>query len=198
MRRSLPILVWLIVLLPTCGHAQDKNSARVELSLRLVDEQGASRLEILVQNIGTDTVVVTSEGIVPEWSPWAWFDWTVDCRAAEYIENVAGIPGHRASRSIPPGGNVIWAQIPLSGLWSKAQKHSQRAITDDLPHTVVILPSDRWKGITVKPGKLIVKQRPNQPPLRMPVGGTPAAASSFEATEARGAPVAPPPGGAGR
>ena len=37
----------------------------------------------------------------------------------------------------------------------------------------------------------------NQPP-RMPVSGTPAAASSAEATEARDAPVAPPPGIAGR
>jgi hypothetical protein len=39
---------------------------------------------------------------------------------------------------------------------------------------------------------------PNKAPLRMPVSGTPAAASSAEATEARGAPVAPPPGIAGR
>jgi len=160
MYRSVPILIGLIGLLPTYGHAEDKNSACVELSLRLADEQGASRLEIVVQNIGTDTVVIKSEEMVPEWSPCIWFDWTVDGRAAEYIENVAGIPGHRSSRSIPPGGNVIWAHIPLDRLWNRTQKGMQRAIADNLPHTVVILPSAHywwcWKGITVKPGKLIL------------------------------------------
>jgi hypothetical protein len=40
--------------------------------------------------------------------------------------------------------------------------------------------------------------RPNQPPLRMPVSSTPAASASAEPTADRGAPVAPPPGIAGR
>ena len=39
---------------------------------------------------------------------------------------------------------------------------------------------------------------PNQPPLQTTTRGTPAAASSAEATEARGAAVAPPSGAAGR
>jgi hypothetical protein len=42
------------------------------------------------------------------------------------------------------------------------------------------------------------KNRANQPPLRMPVSGTPAASASAEPTADRGAPVAPPPGIAGR
>jgi hypothetical protein len=41
-------------------------------------------------------------------------------------------------------------------------------------------------------------REPNKPPLRMPVSGTPAASASAEATADRGAPVAPPPGAAGR
>ncbi len=39
---------------------------------------------------------------------------------------------------------------------------------------------------------------PSQPALQMPASGTPAAASSAEATEARDAPVESPPGAAGR
>ena len=42
------------------------------------------------------------------------------------------------------------------------------------------------------------KRQPNQPPLRMPVSGTPAASASAKATADRDAPVAPPPGIAGR
>jgi TonB family protein len=44
----------------------------------------------------------------------------------------------------------------------------------------------------------ILKKEANQPPLRMPVSGTPAASASAKATADRGAPVAPPPGIAGR
>ena len=39
---------------------------------------------------------------------------------------------------------------------------------------------------------------PNQPPLQTPVSGTPAASASAEPTADKGAPVAPPPGAAGR
>jgi len=39
---------------------------------------------------------------------------------------------------------------------------------------------------------------PNKSTLQTPTSGTPAAASSAEATEVRGAPVAPPSGAAGR
>ena len=39
---------------------------------------------------------------------------------------------------------------------------------------------------------------PNEPPLQTPASGTAAAASTVEATEARGAPVAPPSGVTGR
>ena len=44
----------------------------------------------------------------------------------------------------------------------------------------------------------VIKQKPNPPPVQTPTSGTPAAASSAEATEVRGAPVAPPSGAAGR
>ncbi len=65
----------------------------------------------------------------------------MDGRKAEYVENVAFIPGVSRAWSIPPGGIVYWAKIPLGGLWIRMQKENRRAITDNLPHTVVILPS---------------------------------------------------------
>ncbi len=157
--RSVLLGISLLALLPAPGRAGETNGARVELSLRLADEPGASHLEILVQNIGTNPVVLTSEAMVPEWSPWAWFEWRVDGREAEYVENVAMIPGVRQTWSIPPRGIVYWAKIPLREIWTRTEKPNQRAITDNRPHTVVILPSARWEGISVKPGKLTVRQR---------------------------------------
>jgi hypothetical protein len=41
-------------------------------------------------------------------------------------------------------------------------------------------------------------KRANQPPLQTPTSGTPAASASAKATADKGAPVAPPPGAAGR
>jgi len=61
-----------------------------------------------------------------------------------------------------------------------------------------------WRVTRVEPHltpeesiKLMKEESPN-PPLQTPTSGTPAASASAEATADRGAPVAPPPGAAGR
>ena len=61
---------------------------------------------------------------------------------------------------------------------------------------VVIRPEGAFSELVFERIQRQTKE-PNQPP-RMPVNGTPAAASSAKATEARDAHVAPPPGAAGR
>jgi len=59
-------------------------------------------------------------------------------------------------------------------------------------------PTDTEEKVKLTKQRMHQKDSPNQPPLRMPVSGTPAASASAKATADRGAAVAPPPGGAGR
>ena len=129
----------------------------LSLSLRQREDKGDVMLDILVTNVSTSSVRIVSEGISPSWSVWAWFTWEVDGEQAEYLENVAGIPEMRSVWEVPRGGTILWATIPLRSIQhrirDKTGKKEYRSVIEDFrPRLLRILPSDRWKDITVSPG----------------------------------------------
>ena len=133
-------------------------SDQLALSLHQRTEKGELVLDILVSNVSTTALEVTSEGIVPPWSVWAWFKWEVDGKEAHYMENVAMIHAMKESWRIPPRGVVLWATIPLRELTTRTKDAYQIAIKDSSRHVVTILPNDRWKELKVTPGKIEVGQ----------------------------------------
>ena len=68
-----------------------------------------------------------------------------------------------------------------------------RVLSVDVVRKLVVVDPEGLKAAVEK----WISER-DSAPLQTPAGDTPAAASSAEATEARGPPVAPPPGAAGR
>jgi hypothetical protein len=97
-----------------------------------------------------------------------WFKWQVDGKPAEYSDNVARIPHIKESWRIPKGGVVLWASIPLRSLKHVIQNESglkelRSVIQDTNQHLVTVLPRDRWKGITVRTGKIEVGKKDTEP-----------------------------------
>ena len=157
MKIFIPILfISLLVLPPRSISADD-----LSLSLRQREDEGGRVIDILVTNTSTSSVRIVSEGIAPPWSVWAWFAWEVDGKPAEYSENVAGFPKTRSVWEVPRDGTILWATIPLQSLQhvienERGGKKLCGVIEDTIPHSVRILPGDRWKGISVSLGTLEV------------------------------------------
>ncbi len=163
--RPYAILVFLISLLvfpPAGAMAGD-----ISLTLRQRDEKSVVMLDILVTNISTSPVQITSEGIVPPWSVQAWFAWEVDGEPVEYFENIAGIPGAKSEWIIPRDGTVLWASIPILSIKERSPhleddgKIVLRSLFEDgSSRSVRILPTGRWGDIEVTPGTLDVEIDP--------------------------------------
>jgi len=122
----------------------------IALSLHERTENGKAVLDILVTNVSASAVEIVSEGIAPPWSVWAWFQWEVDGKPAEYLENIAGNPNAKESWRIPKGGVVLWASIPIRSLQqisqnAQGQKQWRSAITDKKRHSVTIMPGTQWQ-----------------------------------------------------
>jgi len=132
----------------TVGSAAETND--LALSLRQRIDKGEVVLDILVSNVSTSAVEIVSEGIAPPWSVWAWFQWEVDGKPAENVENVAGIPNMKESWRIPKSGVVLWATIPLRDLThlvqnDQGQTEWRSVITDKKRHSITIMPGRQWK-----------------------------------------------------
>jgi hypothetical protein len=96
-----------------------------------------------------------------------------------YVENFGGRTG--------PVESLLYVYCYVGDIWTIKFRITYSAGVDARPLVDRYLKDLRW---TIR--------GPNQPALQTPTSGTPAAASSAEVTEARGAPVAPPPGTASR
>jgi hypothetical protein len=136
----------------------------LSLSLRQREDKSEVMLDILVTNVSTSSVRIVSEGFSPAWSVWAWFTWEVDGELAEYFENVAGIPDLRSVWEVPRGGTILWASIPLRSIQcmirDRTGKKEYRSVIDDFkPLLLRILPSARWKDITVNSGMLKIEAK---------------------------------------
>lgn len=142
-------------------------SNQLALSLRQRTEKDEVVLDILVTNISKTSIDITSKGIVPPWSTWAWFDWTVDGKPAKYWENVGGGLDIKEFWRVPPNGVILWASIPLRKLQVETKNELKSAITDKEPHVVTILPSKRWEkeNLQVRLGNITVKP----PKVRAPI-----------------------------
>jgi len=139
-------------------NAKPAEPYQIELSLRLKTKGGERFLEILVKNSSPKAIEITSEGFVPAWSVWAWFEWRVDGRKAEYVANVAGNPKAKASRNISPGESIRWGEIPLRHLILEYRATFDSPVEDNRPRTITVLPSSRWKDLKIKPGDINVEK----------------------------------------
>ncbi len=145
-------------------------SEQLALSLRQRTEKGEVVLDILVSNVSRTSLDVTSKGIIPPWSVWAWFDWTVDGKPAKYWENVALLTDTKESWRIPPLGVILWASVPLRKLEIKTRDGYKNAIADKKRYVVTILPTRRWDKLKVAPGRIEIEQK-NAEPSPEGVGG---------------------------
>lgn len=141
--------ILIIVSLVAGGIASADETSDLAVSLRQRTDRGELMLDILVSNVSTTSVEIISEGIVPPWSVWAWFQWEVDGKTAEYLENVAMIPSVKESRRIPRGGVILWASIPLRSLEQvtkndQGQNEWRSVIRDKKPHSITIMPGRQW------------------------------------------------------
>jgi len=146
----LSTLIFVLVSLAAATVACAAEAKDVALSLHERTENGNAVLDILVTNVSASAVEIVSEGIAPPWSVWAWFQWEVDGKPAEYLENVAGIANAKESWRIPKGGVVLWASIPIRSLQqisenAQGQKQWRSAITDKKRHSVTIMPGKQWQ-----------------------------------------------------
>ena len=148
MKKIQQILVIASLATATLASAAGTNDLAISLHERT--DKGEVALDILVSNVSTAAVEIVSEGIAPPWSVWAWFQWEVDGKPAEYLENVAGIANAKESWRIPKGGVVLWASIPIRSLQqisqnAQGQKEWRSAITDKKRHSVTIMPGKQWQ-----------------------------------------------------
>jgi hypothetical protein len=148
MKKIQQILVSFAFVVAMVASAAETND--LTLSLRQRTDKGEVVLDILVSNVSTSAVEIVSESIAPPWSVWAWFQWEVDGKPAEYPENVAMIPNAKESWRIPRGGVILWATIPVRSLAcltdnDQGQKESRRAITDNKRHSITIMPGRQWQ-----------------------------------------------------
>ena len=148
MKKIQQILV--IASLATATLASAAGTNDLAISLRQRTDKGEVVLDILVSNVSTAAVEIISEGIAPPWSVWAWFQWEVDGKPVEYLENVAGIPNVKESWRVPKGGVILWATIPLRDLKHRVQndqrqKEWRSVITDEKRHSITIMPGRQWK-----------------------------------------------------
>ena len=154
MRILSPFLCGLTLLL---GVADGAEQEQVELSLRLTDlgRRQTPHLQILVQNVSSEGIEIECKGNSPAFYVDKWFLLTVDGKKARYMVNVASIFEAVATWRIPPGGVVLWAEIPLRGLSVRKNESSyDSAVKDDKRHVITISASDAWKNITVKSATL--------------------------------------------
>jgi hypothetical protein len=149
-------LAWLCVLAWPVGVAQAAEQEPIVVTLRLQNRGNERLLEILVTNRSQRAIEIPSKGIRPAFSVAEWFRWTVDGREAVYHEAIADIPQAAETWRIPPGGVVLWGEIPLKWISFETKSGYESAIQDDKRHTIRILPSPLWKDIKVKPGQLDV------------------------------------------
>lgn len=163
MIRNLTLHLSMAMLLLAIEPTSAEESDQLALSLRQRTEKGEVVLDILVSNVSKASLDITSKGIVPPWSVWAWFDWTVDGKPAKFIENVAGIPEAKESWRVPPQGVILWASVPLRKLEIKTTDGYKKAIRGKKRRVVTIFPTERWKQLKVTSAKIEVGQQNAEP-----------------------------------
>ncbi len=138
---------------------------QVELSLRVtkIGHRQVRHLQVLVKNTSLEDIEIKSKEDAPPFYVEKWFLWTVDGKKARYSVNVAMIPDAVATWRIPPGGVVLWAEIPLRHLAVRTKSGYDSAIKDDRHHIITISASDSWKDITVKSGTLEIGEEDTEP-----------------------------------